>query len=310
MPLASILMPMRNAEPYVGEALASILSETAIDIEVVVVDDGSSDGSRARVNAIGDRRIRIVDGPERGVAVCVATALGAARGDIVMRCDADDLYPAGRIRRQMEWLSRHPTYVAVCGSHTTVDQQGRFLADLTSCCGSEPADIRAELLEGTTRTHFCAFAVRAEAAREVGGFREYFESACDLDFQMRLAEQGEIRYLPESAYLYRLHGESITHKQNRERRIFYEETARAFCQQRRLSGQDDLQKGTPPAPPPGKEEPAGELEEHIQGMLLGEAWRQHALGHRRQAAQLGYRALLARPLCLGAWKSCAALLLK
>jgi glycosyltransferase involved in cell wall biosynthesis len=310
MPIASVLVPMRNAEPYVAAALASILAETAIDIEVVVVDDGSSDGSRTRVLAADDGRIRLIDGPERGIAACLNAGLQAARGDFVLRCDADDLYPPGRIRRQIEWLARHAGYAAVCGSFSTLDGKGRVLADLTPGAGAEAADIGAELLEGRTRTHLGTFAIRTGAARAAGGFREYFETAEDLDFQFRLAEQGEIHYLPENAYFYRLHGESITHGQDRGRRIFFEGMARDLCRQRRESGKDDLQKGTPPAPPRREGRHSGDVEEHIQGMLLGEAWRQHALGHRRRAALLGYRALLAKPLCLGAWKSCAALLLK
>jgi glycosyltransferase involved in cell wall biosynthesis len=313
MPLATIVMPLRNAEPYVAAALASVLAETAADLEVVVVDDGSSDGSRARVDAVADRRLRVIDGPRRGIAACMNAGLEAARGDIVLRCDADDLYPPGRIRRQVEWLGSHPGHIAVCGSFSTLDPRGQVVADLMPECGTEPADIREEMLGGRTRTTLCAFALRAEAARAVGGFREFFETASDLDFQLRLAEQGQIRYLPENTYFYRLHGESITHSQHRERRLFFEATARAFCRQRRDSGRDDLDRGTPPVPPePPRqaESPPGAAGEHIQGMLLGEAWRQHALGHRRRAALLGYRALLARPLSLGAWKSCAALLLK
>lgn len=310
MPIASVLVPMRNAEPYVAAALSSILAETAIEIEVVVVDDGSGDGSRARVRAAEDGRIRLIDGPGRGIAACLNAGLEAARGELVLRCDADDLYPPGRIRRQVEWLARHPGYAAVCGSFSTMDARGRAVADLGPSCGEEASDIRGELLAGRTRTTLCAFAFRREAARAAGGFREYFETAEDLDFQFRLAERGEIRYLPENAYFYRLHGDSATHGSSQERRIFFEETARAFCRQRRESGRDDLQRGAPPAPPRPSASRPGTARAHIQGMLLGEAWRQHALGHRHRAALLGYRALLARPLCLGAWKSCMALLLK
>lgn len=309
MPVASVVMPMRNAEPFVATALVSVLAETDVDIEVLVVDDGSTDASRARVLALGDKRLRLADGPGRGIAACLNAGLALATGEYILRCDADDFYPPGRIRRQLDWLAQHPDYAAVCGSFTTVDRQSRLLADLVAGCGMAAEDIAEELREGRTRTHLCTFAMRADAVRAVGGFREYFESAEDIDFQFRLAEVGKIRYLPDGEYFYRLHGDSITHHQGGERRRFFEEAARLFCKQRREGRSDDLQRGSPPAPPPGNAMP-GEVHEQIQGMLLGRAWRLHALGHKGQAAWLGWRAVAARPSCLGAWKSCAALLLK
>lgn len=309
MPSASILMPMRNAELFVLPALVSVLAETDVDIEVLVIDDGSTDASRARILVLDDPRVRLLDGPCRGIAACLNAGLALARGEFVLRCDADDLYPPGRIRRQIEWLERHPGYAAVCGSFSTLDRQGRLVADLAVGCGTEAADIDEELRQGRTRTHLCTFAMRADAARAAGGFREYFESAEDIDFQYRLAAAGKIRYLPDGAYFYRLHGDSITHHQGSPRRRFFEETARLFCRQRRDGGSDDLQRGRPPMPPP-RGDAAGGAYEQIQGMLLGRAWQLHALGRRGQAALVGWRALAARPTCLGAWKSYAALLLR
>lgn len=310
MPLATVLIPMRNAEAYVDAALASILAETEVDLEVLVVDDGSADASRQRVRERGDARIRLIDGPRQGIAACLNAGLAAARGEFLMRCDADDLYPPGRIRRQVEWLRRHPGHVAVCGAFSTIDAADRLVADLGAACGGEAADIDAELRAAQTRTHLGTFAVRASAIRASGGFRPYFESGEDLDFQFRLAEQGKIRYLPEIAYLYRLHGESLTHSQSDRRRVFFEDMARLFCRQRRRRGVDDLDRGDPPAPPARRRAAPGDVRDQIQGMLLSRAWRLHALGERRRAAAVGVRALSVKPLCLGVWKSFALLLFK
>src|SRR3954462_13757777 len=96
--LVSIVVPMHNAEPYIAATLKSVLRETSIAIEVIVVNDRSTDASPARVHALEDSRIRIVEGPGRGIAACLNTALAHAHGDIVMRCDADDLFSEHRIR--------------------------------------------------------------------------------------------------------------------------------------------------------------------------------------------------------------------
>lgn len=308
MPAASIVMPLRNAEAFVGAALTSILAERAADIEVVVVDDGSTDGSCERVLALADPRVRLVGGPGRGIAACLNAGLEKVSGRYLLRCDADDLYPPGRIARQVAWLDQHPRYVALCGSFATIDRRGQLVADLKAGCGLTAADIGGELRQGHTRTHLCTFAMRAEAVRATGGFREYFESAEDLDFQFRLAEVGDILYRPGGEYFYRLHGESITHRQGSGRRHFYEETARLFCRQRLAGGRDELERGYFPKPPPA--DGSGDVGEHIQGMLLGRAWRLHAEGQKGEAAAIGWRALAARPGCWGAWKSYAALLLR
>src|SRR5262249_17034110 len=116
---------------------------------------------------------------------------------------------------------------------------------------------------------------------------------------------------PKPAYLYRLHDQSITHTQKLAERAFYEETAKRFLQQRRAGQVDDLQKGTPPAVAiDGKSLPPQTASNQIQNLLLGQAWKQHGAGMKKQALATGWRACLTNPARLGAWKSLAALLLK
>ncbi len=119
-PLVSVIVPMRNAERHVRDTLVSILRERQTSIEVVVVDDCSTDASLERVREISDARVRVLQGPGRGVAACVNAGLDAARGAILMRCDADDLYPEGRIDQQVRWLQEHPHFDAVCGAFSTL----------------------------------------------------------------------------------------------------------------------------------------------------------------------------------------------
>lgn len=288
-------MPMRNAEPYVREALASVLQESAVAIEVVVVDDGSTDRSRAIVQAIGDPRVRIVDGPRRGFPASVNTGLTAARGGIVMQCDADDLLPAGRICDQLAWLQSHPEYDAVCGPFSTIDSSGRVVADFSADAPAEPAaeELTQELCAGTTRTSLCTYAIRRAALARVGLHRDYFETSSDIDLQLRLGEACRIAFVSQNTYFYRLHDASITHAQGNARRIFYEDMTRAFQRQRLASGIDDLAAGRPPEPPVRRHDAPGLAASQIQGMLLGEAWRSLAKGERRAAAAQAWRAVAA-----------------
>jgi len=92
MSLVSVIMPMRNARPFVADALRSVLAQGGAELEVIVVDDGSTDGSGDIVRAMSDPRLRMVQGPAKGIAAAFNTGLAAARGELLARCDADDYY--------------------------------------------------------------------------------------------------------------------------------------------------------------------------------------------------------------------------
>ena len=92
----SVIVPLYNAERYVTAALSSVLSEQQVPLEVIVVNDGSTDSSLERVKAIADSRLRLIDSPTKGIAAALNAGLAAACGEFLVRCDADDLYPNGR----------------------------------------------------------------------------------------------------------------------------------------------------------------------------------------------------------------------
>ena len=306
--LVSIIVPMRNAEKFITETLNSILREKETPIEVIVVNDKSTDQSLDRVLEFRDNRIRVIDGPGRGISACLNAGLAEVRGSIVMRCDADDSYPEPRIRRQAQWLRSHPEYDAVCGTYSTITSRGNLITELQ--CGANPTDITAELIDGIIRTHLCTYAIRSSSIAKIGGFHEYFETAEDLDFQLRLSEAGRIGYVPENWYFYRLHATSATHTQRAVEREFFERISYDLQKQRRAFGQDDLQKGCPPAKPASISSAVGDVNGEIQGMLLGKAWREHRTGKKARALKTGLRALAVNPLNFSAWKSVFALILK
>lgn len=308
LPRVSIIVPMRNAEAFVEATLKSILLETSVALEVLVINDRSTDSSLERVLTVGDSRVRIVEGLGAGISAAMNLGLAAARGDVVMRCDADDLYPVGRIRDQVAWLDTHQDYVAVCGGFATLDGSGRPVATLAT--GEMAEDITEELNAGQTRTSFCTYGVRRNSIEKIGGFRSYFETAEDIDFQLRLANQARVMYLPQTTYLYRLHADSITHTQSSAKRMFFENTAREFQHQRTLDGQDDLMRGSPPEVPAVSDAKSGSAVKQVVGMLLGSAWRAHQSGNKRAAVVLGVRALMLMPLQPAVWRSVAALIAK
>ncbi len=308
MPLVTIVMPMRNAGTFVDRALASILQECNVPLEVVVVDDGSTDGSANRVRAIAYSRVRLIPGPQQGIAAALNAGLTEARGEILMRCDADDLYAPGRIRRQVTWLMDHPDFVATCSSYTAIAPAGWEIIPFP--CGPKAEDITKELQQGITRTHLCTYAIRMSAIRALGGFRPYFSTAEDIDFQLRLGELGKVWYTPTTSYYYRLHNTSITHTQSLTEQEFFKSSAQEFQRQRLTQGKDDLQRGCPPVaitPTPG---PIFSSEQHIHGLLIGSAWTKHTKGQKLEAIKAGLRATITYPTYLESWRNLFFLFIK
>jgi glycosyltransferase involved in cell wall biosynthesis len=313
----SILIPMRNAEAYIAATLRSLLDQGGIDPEqdeILIIDDGSTDRSRAVVDETsreiaGGACVRVINGPRQGISAAMNAALSAARGELVCRCDADDLYPPGRLQRQLRWLQAHPEFGAVCGGFSTITAKGRPIADFA--CGDMEQEITEDLRAGKTRTHLCTFLVRAEMVRKAGAFRTWFVTAEDIDLQLRLGEVCRVGFEPAGAYLYRLHDASITHQQADARRVFYETTARKFSQQRRATGADDLERGSPPSPPAvAGPASARSSSQQAQAVLIGASWRHHKDGRKMQAVAAGFRACLTRPGSFGAWKNLCTLVFK
>lgn len=308
MPRVSVLVPMKNTAAYVGQTCLSVLGQDFRDLELVVVDDGSTDGSREVVERIRDPRLRLLTGPARGTSAAWNVALQASSGEIAVSCDSDDLLPEGRLSWQVRFLDAHPEFGAVAGPFSTLEPSGRPVADLWRP-EEQATEITSELLAGQTRTCFNSFAVRREHLVAAGGKREYFETAEDIDLQLRLAELCRVWWEPVGTYRYRLHDASLTHSQPSARRVFFEAYARELRLQRARGEPDDLQLGRPRPKPAAGSAPDG-YRGQAQGMLIGEAWQSHSRGSRRRALALGARAVALRPASIEAWKSLLLLAVK
>src|SRR4051812_12769200 len=198
----SVLIPCRNAERYIRSTLGSVLAQKDVDLEMVVIDDGSTDRSIEIVREVNDPRIRIIPGPQRGISAAFNAGLAEAREGIVARCDADDHYPPDRLAWQVKFLADHPEFGAVCGYFSTITDAGKLIAD--SYLNEPAGEITQELRDGKGRSHMCAYAFRADALRSIGGCREWFVSSEDRDLQYRLAEATRVWFEPRPSYFYRL----------------------------------------------------------------------------------------------------------
>lgn len=208
-PAVSVLMPVFNARPYLAEAIRSILEQTWTDLELIVADDGSSDGS-ARLAcelASADARVRVLLLPHRGVAT-MNVALTEAGGDLVARMDADDVSEPTRLAEQAAFLRKNPSVAAVGTWLQRTDPFGSPAGEQHPPTDHETIDaalLRGEgspIVQGTTM-------YRRDALERVGGWRSEFGWVEDLDLFLRLAEVGRLANLPRLLYRYRRHPASV-----------------------------------------------------------------------------------------------------
>ena len=308
LPLVSIVITVRNAEAFISETLASLLQEREVPIEIVLVDNGCTDLTIEKALAYKDSRIRVIEGPRKGIAHALNVAYANVRGAIVMRCDGDDIFPPDRIQRQVKWLSEHPEFGAVCGRFSSIDSKGKPLIDFLM--DRQPEEITEELHAGEIRTHIGTFAIRTDVIRAVGGSREYFNCFEDFDFQLRLSEACRIWFEPESSYIYRIHSTSIAHSSSNVVREFLQEQAFRFQIQRRTQGIDDLQRGCAPPVPEHTYKSPRETAEHLQDLLIASAWMDHKAGHKKQALVKGLNAVLTLPTKMDGWHNLVFLAIK
>ncbi len=203
-------MPVYNGGSYLAPAIESILGQSYTDFELILLDDGSTDGSAAVMDryAEADSRVRLVRAPHRGYVAALNDGLELARGRFIARMDADDIALPDRFYAQVEALQARP-HLAVIGSHVEeIDQAGRRLGLSLSPVGSRAV---TRVAESASPVHHPAVLMRREAVESVGGYRPEFEVAQDYDLWLRILDAGlEIDNLPRVLLRYRCHPGSVS----------------------------------------------------------------------------------------------------
>ncbi len=212
MPTVSVIMPAFNVAPFIAQAIESVLAQTYTDWELVIVDDGSNDGTRAvaeRYRAAHPGVIVVVAHENRGLAAARNSALRVARGAVFALLDSDDVWEPGFLAAQMRLLEEHPDVAIVTGNATTLGgildgQPARPVDDRRP-----PPDL-VQILRDETSV-FIMSVFRRDVVDRIGGFDERFRTNEDYDFWVRAASAGFtfIRN-PKPLAFYRRHGNSLS----------------------------------------------------------------------------------------------------
>jgi glycosyltransferase involved in cell wall biosynthesis len=202
--LVSTVIPAFNAQRFLARALDSALMHGIAHSEIIVVDDGSSDGTRALVEGYRDRGVRLLCHARRsGAASARNTGIFAARGEYVAFLDADDEWLPGKLARQLAVIGCEPAMTFVSCRANLVNEHGRDTGDIYR--GAAPA-------EGprgwqTLLAYPCvatpSVLARRDALTGAGGFNRWMPVGEDQDMWIRLGLTGTIGHIPES--LVRVH---------------------------------------------------------------------------------------------------------
>jgi len=239
-PQVSVVIPVWNGERYLKQAIESILAQDFADFELIVVDDGSTDGSaRIAGNFAGDPRVKVLTQANGGVVAARNVGLNAARAEFVAFLDADDIAKPTRLSKQLTYLQAHPE-IAVVGSHISYFDDGQGLIRTQEFPIGGTAVALA--LEAGNPLAQPAVMLRKSMALAVGGYRAAFKlGAEDYDLWLRLVEKHPLDNLPEVLTLYRIHPKSLTHRLRHEQT--FAALAAACAHRRRTAGRSDPLEG-------------------------------------------------------------------
>jgi glycosyltransferase involved in cell wall biosynthesis len=206
-PLVSVVLPVHDGERFLAEAVDSILGQTLGDLELVVVDDGSTDATRSILAGYDDPRLRVVAQPHRGLVAALGAGIAESGAAYLARMDVDDVSEPLRLERQLELLERHPRVGMAATWVAVVDEEGRELR--RHVLPPEHDDLVRRLLLRNPFQHGSVL-IRRAALDAAGGYRDDYGANEDYDLWRRLARSCELACVPEVLYRYRVHAGAVT----------------------------------------------------------------------------------------------------
>lgn len=219
-PLVSVIIPAYNHEDYIEDCVLSVIGQTYENIEIIIINDGSTDKTEEKILKIiecNDRRIHYVNQDNRGVCKTLNRGLNIATGKYIAFLASDDMWLPNRLERQINFLekNKHVGFVFA-------DSKFIFNNDTSNLRFSNYKPILNKLFYETNfikniyfdlfqENFICAITIliRKEALDKVGGFDVNIDFE-DYDMWLRLSKEYEAGYIPEVLALYRMHSNNIS----------------------------------------------------------------------------------------------------
>lgn len=275
-PQVTFVVANHNYGRYLGQAVHSLLSQTYENLEVIVVDDASTDShTPAVLDQLADHeRVRIIRHPERrGNRTSDNEGVELARGELIGTLDADDFcLDRDAVRRQVALFETHPGLGFVYTAYALCDESGQHFRPYEPFAEDRVRDGLAEFADLVMANHVShsGTMVRRSCHVAVGGYNPRLPYAGDLDLWLRLSARYQVGYLAEPLYAYRQHAASMTNAGISPRRAISEMLAA-------------VESGFSALPADAPRQLLLLRPTALQRVLLSMTWRERSLGHTRRS---------------------------
>ncbi len=202
-PLVSVIIPTYNGKKYLGVAIDSVLSQTYKNIEVIVINDGASDGTKQVIEKFIEKDARIISVENEsnlGFVKSLNKGIGYAKGKYIARLDDDDSWASPqKLEKQVEFLEAHPEYVLTGGGLIQIDGSGEEM--IRYLFPEKDEDIRRVILVDNVIAH-SSVVFRKDSFVQVGGYDEQFGFFADRELWLKLGKIGKCYNFPEYFIFY------------------------------------------------------------------------------------------------------------
>jgi len=237
-PIVSVVMSVFNGERFLREAVESILNQSFRELEFIVIDDGSTDGSASILDSYqnSDSRMKVHHKEHGGLIESLNRGCRLAQGKYIARMDADDVAIKDRLTRQLDFMETHPQVGALGGAVEWIDAMGKSLG--THRYPAEDREIKATLLQGCALWHPTVL-LRREVFAWAGGYRSMVVDGEDYDLWLRIAERHQLANLDAVVLKYRIHPYQVSMRKG-EQQILCMLAAQVAASSRRNGMPDPL----------------------------------------------------------------------
>ncbi|EAW35914.1 glycosyltransferase [Lyngbya sp. PCC 8106] len=208
MPIISVIIPAYNAEKTIKKTIQSVLNQTFLDWELIVVDDGSTDSTKEVVAEIKDNRIFLFSFPNAGVSAARNRGVNKSSGEFLAFIDADDLWTPDKLELQLKALQEHPKAAVAYSWTDYIDESDQIIYSGRHITLN--GNIYEKLLVRYVLENGSNFLIRKDAYLKVGGFDESIFGVEDWDLSIRLSQLYKFVAIPKTQVLYRMSPHSIT----------------------------------------------------------------------------------------------------
>ena len=201
----SVITPSFNQAKYLEATIQSVLSQKGVELEYIIIDGGSTDGSLDIINRYSRQLAYWVSEPDQGQTDAINKGFARATGDILAWLNSDDTYKPGALAEAVAYLAENPAVGLVYGDCDYIDREGRVIGRFPAA----QTDYR-KLRQGYVHIPQQAAFFRGELWRQVGPLDPSFYFAMDYDLWVRLAKTKPVKYLPRVWANFRLHSDAKT----------------------------------------------------------------------------------------------------